>query len=133
MVAEHEIGRLVNSFVRVPGSGFDRNAEDSCLDLGKISSFAARINVPPSLPIPGRKRKIQKDEEENPAKPFKKSKKMTEVQFLQQQCDILQKKNKELERKLLTIHQVFKDKKRLTSVVKRLGINVVSSSEEKNL
>ncbi|XP_066948203.1 uncharacterized protein [Macrobrachium rosenbergii] len=38
--------------------------------------------------------------------------------------DNLRKENQELQKRLSLFHQLFKDKRRLTSVVKRLGVNV---------
>ncbi|XP_068209794.1 uncharacterized protein [Palaemon carinicauda] len=41
-----------------------------------------------------------------------------------QERDNLRQENRELQKRLILFQQLFKDKKRLTSVVKRLGVNV---------
>ncbi|KAK7083991.1 hypothetical protein SK128_022184, partial [Halocaridina rubra] len=50
MVGPHTTGQLVRSLVRVPGSGHEREAMPSFLDLSKVSSLAATVHVPRSLP-----------------------------------------------------------------------------------
>ena len=173
MVVEYDPGKLVRSFVRVPGSGIDTTAKNSCLDLGRTSAFAANVSVPPSLPpsiqVASEKRWIQEDEIEMQAKSFKKSRndppqklfinantqpkiviappssqnlvlvtfshvdasKLLQQQKLErdikEELDTLKEENKELKRKLSLCQQLFKDKKRLRSVVERLGIKVMPS------
>lgn len=48
----------------------------------------------------------------------------TSLSQLIQERDILRKENQELQKRLSLFHQLFKDKKRLTSVVKQLSVNV---------
>ena len=48
----------------------------------------------------------------------------TTLSDLIKQRDNLRQENQELQRRLILFQQLFKDKKRLTSVVKRLGVNV---------
>ena len=50
MVAPHNTGDLVRSLVRVPGSGTEKSAGSECLDLSKVSSLAASVRVPQTLP-----------------------------------------------------------------------------------
>ena len=50
MVVPYDSGDLVRSLVRVPGSGFDKNAGSKSLDLSKVSSLAAMVYVPSELP-----------------------------------------------------------------------------------
>ena len=46
MVAPHNSGQLIGSFVRIPGSGMSSN-KTSQIDLGNISTFAASVPVHP--------------------------------------------------------------------------------------
>ena len=51
MVGQPPESQLVRSFVRVPGSGFDKTiAKPECLDLGIVSSLAAHVVIPKTLP-----------------------------------------------------------------------------------
>ena len=50
MVASYETGDIVQSFVRVPGSGSDRSLPSSCCDLGRTSTLAAMVPVSAHLP-----------------------------------------------------------------------------------
>lgn len=50
MVVPHTTGQPVRSMVRVPGSGIDREAMPHCLDLSNVSSLAAAVYVPNTLP-----------------------------------------------------------------------------------
>lgn len=51
MVASYETGTPVRSLVRVPGSGNDSTLPSECLDLSKVSSLAATVFVPRTLPL----------------------------------------------------------------------------------
>ena len=210
MVAPHEIGDLVRSLVRVPGSGFDyRTAGSQCLDLARASSLAASVPVPSTLPpalvtptppkrstttttsaavklgsqdgvtagilpriesttdvhandttvsepspnaafsIPKRAKIVRMTREElsnnasrivplnTPAGPvlFLSAQPLSEtsppihldqlsLSELIKHRDELKRENEELRRRLILFRQLFKDKKRLKSVVKRLGIDV---------
>ena len=44
--------QCVKSMVRIPGSGYDHKADPVLLNLSKVSSLAALIQVPQSLPKP---------------------------------------------------------------------------------
>ena len=50
MVAPHQVGDLVRSFVRVPGSGSEKSAKPVFCDLAKASTLAATVSVPQNLP-----------------------------------------------------------------------------------
>jgi len=50
MVAPHQVGDLVRSFVRVPGSGSEKSAKPAFCDLARASTLAATISVPQNLP-----------------------------------------------------------------------------------
>ena len=50
MVAPHQVGDLVRSFVRVPGSGTERSARPALCDLARASTLAATVSVPQNLP-----------------------------------------------------------------------------------
>ena len=50
MVAPHQVGDLVRSFVRVPGSGFEKSAKPAFCDLGRASNYAATVSIPQNLP-----------------------------------------------------------------------------------
>lgn len=47
MVAPHEIGDPVRSYVRIPGSGSDKTAKSLCCDLSRVSLVAAAAPIPP--------------------------------------------------------------------------------------
>ena len=49
MVVPHQVGDLVRSFVRVPGSGSDLSAKPTFCDLGRLSTLAATVSVPQNL------------------------------------------------------------------------------------
>ncbi|CAL4169760.1 unnamed protein product [Meganyctiphanes norvegica] len=50
MVAPHQVGDLVRSFVRVPGSGAEKSAKPAFCDLARASTLAATVSVPQNLP-----------------------------------------------------------------------------------
>ena len=50
MVAPHQVGDLIRSFVRVPGSGSDKTAKPAPCDLARASTLAALVSVPQNLP-----------------------------------------------------------------------------------
>ena len=50
MVAPHQVGDLVRSFVRVPGCGSKKSAKASFCDLGRTSTHAATVLIPQNLP-----------------------------------------------------------------------------------
>ena len=50
MVAPHQVGDLVRSFVRVPDSGSDKSVKSTFCDLARASTLAATISVPQNLP-----------------------------------------------------------------------------------
>lgn len=50
MVVPHSTGQLVRSLVRIPGSGANREANPTCLDLSNVSSLAATVPVSRTLP-----------------------------------------------------------------------------------
>ena len=50
MVAPHQVGDLVRSFVRVPGSGSEKSAKPTFCDLGRASTLAATVLIPQNLP-----------------------------------------------------------------------------------
>ena len=50
MVAPHQVGDFVRSFVRVPGSGSEKSAIPAFCDLARASTLAATISVPQNLP-----------------------------------------------------------------------------------
>lgn len=50
MVGPVDTGELVRSLVRIPGSGYDKSAGSSCLDLARVSTLAASVPVPQTLP-----------------------------------------------------------------------------------
>ena len=50
MVAPHQIGDLVRSFVRIPGSGSSKSATPGFCDLARTSTLAAAIPIPQNLP-----------------------------------------------------------------------------------
>jgi len=50
MVAPHQVGDLVRSFVRVPGSGSEKSAKPAFCDLARASTLAATVSVPQNLP-----------------------------------------------------------------------------------
>ena len=50
MVVPHQVGDLVRSFVRVPGSGAERSARPALCDLARASTLAATVSVPQNLP-----------------------------------------------------------------------------------
>ncbi|XP_027214724.2 uncharacterized protein [Penaeus vannamei] len=50
MVGPVDTGELVRSLVRIPGSGHDRSAGSTCLDLARVSTLAASVPVPQTLP-----------------------------------------------------------------------------------
>ena len=50
MVAPHQVGDLVRSFVRVPGCGSKRSAKVSFCDLGRTSTLAATVLIPQNVP-----------------------------------------------------------------------------------
>ena len=50
MVAPHDNGELVRSLVRIPGSGSGRKSGAEYLNLARVSSLAATVNVPSTLP-----------------------------------------------------------------------------------
>ena len=49
MVVPHQVGDLVRSFVRVPGSGSEKSAKPTFCDLGRLSTLAATVSVPQNL------------------------------------------------------------------------------------
>ncbi|XP_068210619.1 uncharacterized protein [Palaemon carinicauda] len=51
MVLPYSSGQLVRSLVRIPGSGLDRQAEPTILDLSKVSPLASTVPVPRSVPV----------------------------------------------------------------------------------
>ncbi|XP_064099909.1 uncharacterized protein LOC135210901 [Macrobrachium nipponense] len=195
MVAPHEVGDLVRSLVRIPGSGHDRTMPSSCLDLAKVSVVAASVpistTIPPAIARPLAQRETNrrgaKDREgpvasrtekrgnasggenvEHP--PMKKpchvvvngrhpqlvmgtsavvigtpvqlmfhsgqqiqpqapvqigasaGSSTPSVSQLLQEVSSLQAENVSLNERLSLFHQLFKDKKRLASVLLRLGI-----------
>ncbi|XP_047479514.1 uncharacterized protein LOC125032433 isoform X2 [Penaeus chinensis] len=50
MVGPVDTGELVRSLVRIPGSGYDKSAGSACLDLARVSTLAASVPVPQTLP-----------------------------------------------------------------------------------
>ena len=183
MVAPHDVGDLVRSLVRVPGSGSEYpTAGSECLDLARASSLAASVVVPTTLPpalatpkvtppapsssinkfitqeginagiskitpVPKKVRIVKMTPQElqnnasrimpinSPAGPvlYMTAKPQSEtsppvsldkasLSVLMRERDNLKRENKELQRRLSLFQQLFKDKKRLTSVVKRLGV-----------
>ena len=50
MVGPHQVGDLVRSFVRVPGSGTEKSAKPTFCDLARASNLAATVPIPQSLP-----------------------------------------------------------------------------------
>ena len=50
MVAPHQVGDLVRSFVRVPGSGSEKSAKPAFCDLARASTLAATVAVPKDFP-----------------------------------------------------------------------------------
>ena len=50
MVGPVDTGELVRSLVRIPGSGHVRSAGTICLDLARVSTLAASVPVPQTLP-----------------------------------------------------------------------------------
>ena len=52
MVAPHQVGNVVRSFVRVPGSGSERFAGPAFCDLAKASTLAATVSVPATISVP---------------------------------------------------------------------------------
>ena len=50
MVAPYQVGGIVRSFVRVPGSGDEKSATPALCDLARASTMAASISVPQNLP-----------------------------------------------------------------------------------
>lgn len=50
MVGPADTGELVRSLVRIPGSGYDKSAGSACLDLARVSTLAASVPVPQTLP-----------------------------------------------------------------------------------
>ncbi|KAK7068133.1 hypothetical protein SK128_024287 [Halocaridina rubra] len=192
MVAPHETGALVRSLVRVPGSGSDRNAGSDCLDLARVSTLAAAIPVPKTLPaalasakappkpLESRNEKLigktapvsgdgdrKRSLESSPVSMTKRTRlvymtpeqvmnnanrivtmstasgpvlfmplqapspstsqpsvsEATITQLVQERNNLMQE-NQMLQRQLLLFQQLFKDKKRLGSVVKRLGVQI---------
>ena len=191
MVAPHDTGELVRSLVRVPGSGYDYEKVGSkSLDLGRASSLAALVSVPPlpavlnntpvsPPPPPMNNQKLQDKESAvragiigsggggpskivvnnkvykvimmTPAELQKNAKRLVPIftpqgnflsltaqslpsenlpsrskkpslQELIHSVNMLKQENKILEKRLCLFQQLFKDKKRLKSVVKRLGV-----------
>ena len=49
MVAPHQVGDLVRSFVRVPGSESKKSAKATFCDLGRASTLAATVLIPQNL------------------------------------------------------------------------------------
>ena len=122
------------SYVRIPGSGVSKPNEAIQLDLSKISNLAATVpinrNLPPALM---RKRSNEEKEEESPKKKIKTTplfiitwqqqevqvehELLQYMQYLRNENKELRDENKELRERLSLFQQLFKDKKRLTSVV----------------
>ena len=50
MVVPHQVGDLVRSFVRIPGSGSEKSAKPVFCDLARASTLAATIPNPYNLP-----------------------------------------------------------------------------------
>lgn len=50
MVAPHQVGDLVRSFVRVPGSGSKKSAKPTFCNLARVSTLAGTVSVPQNLP-----------------------------------------------------------------------------------
>ena len=50
MVAPHQVGDLVRSFVRVTGSGSGKRTRPEFCDLGQVSAWAASVSIPQNLP-----------------------------------------------------------------------------------
>ena len=50
MVAPHQVGNLVRSFVRVPGSGSEKSTKSAFCDLARASTLAARVSILQNLP-----------------------------------------------------------------------------------
>ena len=50
MVAPHQVGDLVRSYVRVPESGSEKSAKPTLCDLARASTYAATVSVPQNLP-----------------------------------------------------------------------------------
>ena len=140
MVAPHQLGIVIRSFVRVPGSGsgLDKKLHSSrLLDLGKMSSLAASVPaspLPSDLVQPKREARCgtenknkNKEEEEEKGKKRKHSPANQEREREEQSpplkrqcCETLRLENAELKRKLSLFQQLFKNEKRLASVVEYL-------------
>ena len=50
MVVPHQVGDIIRSFVRVPGSGSERSANPVLCDLARASTLAATVPQPQNLP-----------------------------------------------------------------------------------
>ena len=46
MVAPHHVGNVVQSFVRIPGSGSEKSAKPAFCDLARASTLAATVSIP---------------------------------------------------------------------------------------
>ena len=50
MVVPHQVGDIIRSFVRVPGSGSERSANPVLCDLARASTLAATVPIPQNPP-----------------------------------------------------------------------------------
>ena len=149
---EYELSDLVRSLVRIPTTGYQRKLRSyRCLDLGKVSSSAASVPIPTysfsfengkivpnelvkeTLLHPqnktAKRKKNSNDQKKMDEEPKIKKLKYSSSSSKDELISIIEQKtneNKELQRKLSLFQQLFRDKSRLTSVVKRLGLNVVN-------
>ena len=50
MVSPHQVGDIVRSYVRIPNTGCVRSANSIICNLAKVSTLAATVEVPPTIP-----------------------------------------------------------------------------------
>ena len=145
MVGPLNLGPLVMSLVRLPGSGWDESAGSSPLDLSRASPLAATVSVPMTLPTVSRgggggggRRQVKYSHTSqklhdvaaagikmghSPQLSVRTDSVPAKIVCLTpQKLNHILKENIQLKERVRSYQQLFRDRKRLASVVKRLGV-----------
>ena len=137
MVASHQVGDLVRSFVRVPGSGSEKSAKVTFCDLARASTLAATVSIPQNLPpatdvitqtpsatkISGNQHQkitsLQVSLVNVPIKTIPVTL-MGDICIHKVEVQKLKEENRILEKKLSLFKRLFRNRQRLNSVLRRL-------------
>ena len=108
MVSPCQVGDIVRSFVRVPGSGSINSSSSSVCDLSRVSPLAASVSVPQSLPRASNATLMPVHIPN------------ADIHKLKEENELLIKENQKLKKMVSIFRQLILNRERLNSVLRRL-------------